>query len=88
MNRFLNFAVAVVAALLLPLGSHAASALGPASLRAHHATLAPQLANNVFGGPLVLQSEEVARRIEGDVYAVIDHPFAAVAAALKDPGQW
>jgi hypothetical protein len=88
MNRFLNFAVAVVAALLLPLGSHAASALGPASLRAHHATLAPQLANNVFGGPLVLQSEEVARRIEGDVYAVIEHPFATVAAALKDPGQW
>ncbi len=88
MNRFLKFAAAVAAALLLPLGSHAAGALGPAALRAHHATLAPQLADNVFGGPLVLQSEEVARRIEGDVYAVIDHPFAAVAAALKDPGQW
>ena len=88
MNRFLTLATACAFALLLPLASHAAGALGAAGLRAHHGAIAPQLASNVFGGPLVLQSEEVARRIDGDVYAVIDHPFAAVSAALKDPGQW
>lgn len=87
-STLMNFAAALALALALPLAAQAAGALGPAGLRAHHATLAPQLANNVFGGPLVLQSEEVSRRIEGDVYAVIDHPFAAVSAALKDPGQW
>ncbi|HEY0822400.1 MAG TPA: hypothetical protein VGD76_01325 [Ramlibacter sp.] len=88
MNRFLHFTASLAVAVLLPLASHAAGALGPAALRAHHAALAPQLANNVFGGPLVLQSEEVSRRIEGDVYAVIEHPFSAVSAALKDAGQW
>ena len=87
MNRISTFA-AFALALLLPFASHPAGALGPAALRAHHAALAPQLANNPFGGPLVLQSEEVSRRIEGDVYAVIEHPFPAVAAALKDPAQW
>jgi hypothetical protein len=80
------------AALLIALACHlsagAADLLGPAALRARQASLAPQLARNAFGGPLVLQSEEVARRIEGDVYAVVDHPYAAVAAALQDPAQW
>lgn len=83
-------AVAVVLGLLLLALPKAASAaaLGPAALRARHAALAPQLASNAFGGPLVLQSEEQSRRIEGDVYAVIDHPFPAVVSALSDPAQW
>jgi hypothetical protein len=83
------FAAATLAALALfaPL-AHAVGALGPVALRAHYTTLAPQLAHNAFGGPLVLQSEEVQRRIDGDVYAVLDHPFAQVSAALSDPGQW
>ena len=82
-----------VLALLLGLflladGALAVGALGPVELRAHHASLAPQLAENAFGGPLVLQSEEAGRRIQGDVYAVLDHPFASVSAALADPGPW
>lgn len=87
MNR-ISMCATLALALLLPVASHAAGALGAAGLRSHHAALAPQLANNSFGGPLVLQSEEVSRRVDGDVYAVLDHPFPAVAAALKDPGQW
>lgn len=66
----------------------AAGLLGPTALRARQAALAPQLAANAFGGPLVLQSEESARSIEGDVYAVLPHPFAAVSAALAEPSQW
>ena len=83
--------IAVALALLLllaPLAVSAAEARGPAQLRARHESLAAQLADNPFGGPVVLQSEEAARRIDGDVYAVIDHPFAAVSAALSDPAQW
>lgn len=67
--------------------SHA-GLIGAAALRSRHDTLAPQLARNVFDAPLVLQSEESARRVEGEVYAVIDHPFDRVSAALSDPGQW
>src|SRR4051812_19583910 len=74
--------------LLLADGAGAAGAIGATALRARHASLAPQLAENVFGGPLVLQSEEAGRRIQGDVYAVLDHSFATVSAALADPGQW
>lgn len=88
MPMFFRSCAGVLLALLIPLSSHAAGSLGPAALRTSHASLAPQLANNAFGGPLVLQSEEVARRIDGDVYAVVDHPFGAVSAALSDPAQW
>jgi hypothetical protein len=87
MKSYRTFAAAVAAAFLLPLVAQA-GALGPVALKAHHARLSPQLASNAFGGPLVLQSEEVARRIEGDVYAVVDHPYATVSAALADPAQW
>lgn len=87
MKLFRLFLV-LAAGLLLPLGSSAAGALGPAGLLARHASLAPQLASNAFGGPLVLQSDELPRRIEGDVYAVLEHPFATVSGALSDPAQW
>jgi len=80
--------IAIVLLLALPLFAHATGALGAAGLRARHASLVPQLAENAFGGPLVLQSEEAGRRIQGDVYAILDHPFATVSAALSDPAQW
>jgi hypothetical protein len=74
--------------MLLPWSAQAAGLLGPAALRARQASLAPQLAQNALGGPVVLESEESGRRIDGDVYAVIEHPYPAVAKALSDPAQW
>jgi hypothetical protein len=65
-----------------------AGTIGPAALRSLHGTLAPRLADNAFGRPLDLQSGESARRIEGDVYAEIAHPFASVRAALADSTRW
>lgn len=73
---------------LFATAADAAGAVGAQALRSRHLTLQPQLASNAFGGPLVLESQEEARRIEGEVYAVLDHPFAGVSAALADPGQW
>jgi len=87
MNKMWNRA-ALVLALLFPAIAAAAGALGPGGLRARHAILAPELAANAFGGPLVLQSQEAAHRIEGEVYAVLEHPFGAVSAALADPARW
>lgn len=78
--------VALLTAFAAP--ASASSVLGASALRARHASLAPQLSGNAFGGPLVLQSEERSRRIDGNVYAVIDHPFPTVVAALSDPAQW
>jgi len=79
---------ALLLALWIPSLAGAAGALGPAGLRTRHAAITPQLANNVFGGPLVLQSEETAGHIDGEVFAVLEHPFSRVSAALSDPGQW
>jgi len=88
MNQFRTWAALLLAAFAFPLAAQAAAAAGPSALRARHASLAPQLAGSAFGGPVVLQSQESARRIDGDVYAVVDHPFQAVSAALSDPAQW
>ena len=87
MKPIRQFAVAA-ATLLLSFAVQAAGLLGAAGLVARHGALGPQLAANDFGGPLVLQSDELPNRIEGDVYAVLEHPFAGVSAALADPSQW
>jgi hypothetical protein len=62
--------------------------LGAAGLRDRQAAVAQQLEHNAYGRPLALQSQEVSRHAEGDVYAVVAQPFAAVSGALSDPAQW
>lgn len=84
-------AAALVLAAFLSLasaGAEAAGAIGAAALRQRHGALATQLADNPFGGLIHLESHEASRRLEGDVYAVLDHPFTRVRAALEDAGQW
>ncbi|MCM2252067.1 MAG: hypothetical protein NDJ19_06890 [Ramlibacter sp.] len=96
MFRRLSVILRGLAALLLGalLGAPAWSAgdgpqaAGPSGLRELRATLRPKLAANPFGGPLHLDSKESPRTLQGDVYAVVDHPFAALSAALSDPGNW
>lgn len=70
------------------LAAQAGGLMGAQALRVHYASIAPQLAASEFGGPLVLRSEETAQRIEGEVFAVLDHPFETVAGALADRSQW
>ncbi|RXZ38975.1 hypothetical protein D9O50_00510 [Oxalobacteraceae bacterium CAVE-383] len=66
-----------------------ASAQGtPDNLRAKYAALGEQLKNNSFHRPLVLESAESPNNLKGDVYAVIDYPFAAVNTALNNPAHW
>lgn len=75
--------------LLMPAwGAGGSQALGPAALRAQHLALGPQLASNQFQGPLYLASTESAEQLEGDVYAVVKHPFGTVSAELSDPAHW
>jgi len=62
--------------------------LNAAGLRAKHTALAPQLRNNQFQGALFLDSVETSRSSRGDVYAVVDHPFAKVSAALSNQDNW
>lgn len=63
-------------------------ASGAAALRARFAATQPLLADSLFGGPLYLESTEAPRLLQGDVYALVDHPFAAVSASLASPDRW
>lgn len=59
-----------------------------ASLLAKYASLAERLRNNPFQRPLVLDSSESRDDVQGDIYALLDYPFAAVRTALNDPDNW
>ena len=84
-TRILVAACLALAAALAPV---AASAQDAATLRARHAALQDKFANNQFGRPLVLESVESSGDLKGDVYAVVDHPFAMVQQALQSADHW
>jgi hypothetical protein len=79
----------VFALLLVALATPAVAASpGATQLLATHARLAPELARNPFGRPLVLESREGANQVGGDVYAVVDHPFATVQRSFANAHTW
>lgn len=75
------------AAALLALSALQASA-DAGALRAKHAELRDQLRNNNYQRALHIDSSESPDVLNGDVYAVLDHPFETVSQAMKDPAQW
>jgi hypothetical protein len=58
------------------------------ALRARHAALAGDLARNAFQRPIHLQSTQGDSDLKGEVYAVVEHPFATVDAALRSADRW
>ena len=69
--------------------THASDAGMTASrLRAQHGLLQDQLRHNQFQRPLHLDSSESSGGVKGDIYALINHPFAKAASALNSPGNW
>lgn len=82
----LAFSAALCAGTALAASSPASA--GAQQLLARHAALAPQLADNAFGKPLVLQSQEGKRQVGGDVYAVVDYPFATVKQSFASASAW
>ena len=76
-------------AMVLTLAAAApAQAQDAASLKAGHEALREALANNAFQRPLVLESSEREDSLQGDVYARIDQPMAAVGPALTGINHW
>ena len=57
------------------------------ALKATYTSLTSRLADNPFQRPLVLDSAEKPDRLSGDIYAVVDHPFADIGA-LGKPANW
>jgi hypothetical protein len=78
---------------LLCVATGQVAAAGPdtnyaALLRARYSELGQQLGNNQFKQPLYLDSVESADQLKGDIYALVDYPFASVNEALNDPTHW
>jgi len=58
-----------------------------AHLREKYASLTEQLSHNPFRRQLYLTSTESESTLTGDIYAVLDYPFASVNGTLNDPAQ-
>ena len=59
-----------------------------AALRARYAGLSQQLEESAIQRGLHVESNESAATPRGDAYAVIQYPFATVAAAFAKPENW
>ena len=75
-------------AMLIPEPARALEALSAPGLLAKYAELGPRLRNNQFRSALALDSVETSGISRGDVYAVVDHPFADVSAAMANQANW
>ncbi len=85
------FGAFVFAALAIPaiVGAQTPNSdAGAAALKAKYQAVQPQLTDNMFQRPLVLASNEASDSLSGDIYAVIDHPFAEVGRQLRLPTVW
>lgn len=76
------FALAGAAMLPVPAAADAGQ------LHARHGQLREQLRNSPFGSAMHIDSAEQPDTLRGDVFAVLDHSFATVSQALKDPARW
>lgn len=77
----------LAAACLLALPAAQAHA-DAASLRARHADLRDELRSNAYQRQLYIDSSEGSNTLQGDIYAVLEHPFDKVRESLKDPAAW
>lgn len=59
-----------------------------AQLKARYASMNGELKNSPFNRPLLLDSKEESDNATGEVYAVVNYPYAKVNKALKDPDNW
>ncbi|WP_219220563.1 hypothetical protein [Variovorax boronicumulans] len=78
---------AVALGLCLLCAGAGAAAQDAAALKARHQALTARLTDNPFQRRLVLDSTESPDRLSGDIYAVVDHPFAELKA-LERPANW
>lgn len=74
-------------AAIFGLSSLAQAQTGEALL-ARYDGMKPALAHSPFQRPLLLESGPSSSEPHGDVYAVIDYPFATAAAALQRADAW
>ncbi len=68
--------------------SPTANAQDAAALRARHAVLQPLLDVNAFNRPVVIESIHNGGDLRGEVYAVVQQPFALTGPAMQGMAHW
>lgn len=91
-NHTLSNLLMILAFSLASFQALAVEALNPENqaqtLNKKYTELSKQLKNNQFDRPLYLNSAESPNNLKGEIYAVINHPFAKVNGALNNPDHW
>lgn len=64
------------------------AASGEAGLQQTYESLRASLRDSPFGKPLTVRSSQRGNELRGDVYAVIDQPFATVEDSLRPAAHW
>ncbi len=82
MGVVLAVAVGAVARPAIPADSTAQS------LRDRYADLQAKLEQGPYQRPLYLESVERSRSWQGDIYSLVEHPYASVAGALTGATSW
>lgn len=77
--------IGTVAALVDDTATNAGQA---ATLSARYAVLKDELSHNQFHRPLHMDSSEGPDRVTGEIFALVNYPFATAGAALNKPSQW
>lgn len=88
LRRAAALAILALAASAQAAAVSAPPAPGAAALRERHLELRESLERNAFGRPIHLASRERHDILEGDVHAVVAHPFLTVSEALHRPEDW
>ncbi|VTU24214.1 hypothetical protein [Variovorax sp. PBL-E5] len=81
---------AAVAALavVMALTASAAQASSADELSGKLTLLRGPLDRSAFNRPLMLNASDTANGLQGDVYAIVDHPLAALSSTLSTPDAW
>ena len=74
--------------LVLFLGSAGADSPASDALRSRFASAREQALRIVVDKPVFLQSAEVSGRLQGEVYALLDHPFNDISHSLGRADHW
>src|SRR5690349_9783428 len=83
---FLQLLIAVSLSLF-SLATHAASS-GSQTLLNKYSELKNELNNSEFKRELYMTSQESSNNLKGEIYAVVDYPYATVNKALNNSSHW
>ncbi|MFZ3039312.1 MAG: hypothetical protein WA115_05945 [Polynucleobacter sp.] len=90
-KRLVGWALLQVILLSMLVGmpmTHAQDTQDAQALKERYLALREQLANNPYQRPLYIESSETPDRLAGEIYALVEQPFAMLSPALLGIDHW